>query len=427
MTTGRTRTALLGGMMAGLGTVAILGLTLFPDPEQAPYSALTPLFCVVCGTHGGADVFLNLLLFAPLGAGLRLAGWRWPRVVGVSALLSLTVEFLQYSVVTGRDASLSDLLTNTAGAAIAAALAPQVGALLAPHGVLASRLCLAATGLWLATLGASAAGMEPWLPPGTIRSDCTRSSGKVEVFAGTARSVVLNGVPLPCDADTPDAARLRHQLGRGEAVLEVATPSGDPARGRVAMHAVRMPETYALLLEQEGRAATFRTPVAGNRLGFYSPILRLPGAFPAEAGVPVQLQAGVREQRMWLASDYSGRRQVTEVRLSPSHGWTGLFPTGIRAGRRFRIATALWVGLLILPAGYWAGFVRRPAWALAGILAALGAGLGLLPFLTGYSPVHWSEWLGGVAGIAGGWALHRFAAYLQTRCGSPSTSAYSSP
>ncbi|HET7241044.1 MAG TPA: VanZ family protein, partial [Gemmatimonadales bacterium] len=61
------------------------------------------------------DVFLNLLLFVPLGAGLRLAGWRWRSVVLGAALVSFTVELLQYTVVTGRDASLSDLLTNTTG------------------------------------------------------------------------------------------------------------------------------------------------------------------------------------------------------------------------------------------------------------------------------------------------------------------------
>ena len=412
--------------MAGLGTVAILGLTLVPDPQQAPYSALTPLTCVVCGTYGGADVFLNLLLFAPLGAGLRLAGWPWPRVVAVAALFSLTVEFLQYSVVTGRDASLSDLLTNTAGAAGAAALAPYLGTLVTPGQVLAERMFLGATGLWLGTLAVSATALMPWLPPGAIRSDCTRSRGKVEVFAGTATSVVLNGVPLPCDAAVPEAGRLRRQLARGEVLLRLAAPSGDPSRGRVAIHAVRMPETYALLLEQQGRAATFRTPVAGNRLGLYSPTLLLPNAFPTAERVPVQVEAGLRDQRMWLALEYSGRQRVMELWLSPSHGWTGLIPEGVHTGRRFRAATALWVGLLILPAAYWAGFVRQSGWARAGVLAALGVGLGLVPLLTGYSPVHWSEWLGGLAGITAGWALHRLAAYLQSRCGSPSTSAYSS-
>jgi hypothetical protein len=98
----------------------------------------------------------------------------------------------------------------------------------------------------------------------------------------------------------------------------------------------------------------------------------------------------------------------------------------LQAGPEFRMLTALWLGALILPAGYWAGFTRRPVLGLGAVAATLAAGLGVVPFLTGYPPPHWSEWLGGFLGAALGWALHRFAAYLQSRCGSPSTGAYSS-
>ena len=107
----------MGRWLSALGLVAIAILTLRPVPTQAAASASTPLLCLVCGSNGGADVFLNLLLFAPLGVGLRLAGWRWRSVVATAALVSFAVELLQFTVVTGRDASLSDLVTNTTGAA----------------------------------------------------------------------------------------------------------------------------------------------------------------------------------------------------------------------------------------------------------------------------------------------------------------------
>src|SRR5688572_3335385 len=82
-------------LLAVAGAVAILGLTLSPAPDQASYSALTPLLCLVCGDTGGADVSLNFLLFVPMATGLRLLGWSWLRVVAAAALLSLTVEALQ--------------------------------------------------------------------------------------------------------------------------------------------------------------------------------------------------------------------------------------------------------------------------------------------------------------------------------------------
>jgi hypothetical protein len=82
--------------------------------------------------------------------------------------------------------------------------------------------------------------------------------------------------------------------------------------------------------------------------------------------------------------------------------------------------------MLLLPAGYWARRAGRPAGAIGAVGGAVIAGLGLLPALTGFQPVHWTEWGGAAGGAALGWALAPIATYLQSRCGSPSTSAYSS-
>ena len=94
----------MGRWLSALGLVAIAILTLRPIPTQAAaaLSSSTPLLCLVCGSNGGVDVFLNLLLFAPLGVGLRLAGWRWRSVVATAALVSFAVELLQFTVVTGQ-------------------------------------------------------------------------------------------------------------------------------------------------------------------------------------------------------------------------------------------------------------------------------------------------------------------------------------
>ena len=129
----------LGAVVASVGLVAILVLTLVPNPRQTPVADETALLCLVCGESGGADVVLNLLLFIPLGAGLALLGWPWARVVAVCALLSLGVETLQYVLHTGRDASLSDLLTNTTSGAVAAAIVRRLDLLVAPGAVSARR------------------------------------------------------------------------------------------------------------------------------------------------------------------------------------------------------------------------------------------------------------------------------------------------
>jgi hypothetical protein len=177
---------------------------------------------------------------------------------------------------------------------------------------------------------------------------------------------------------------------------------------------------------QEGRTAVLGVPTVSQRLRLSALSLQLRDAFPSKAGVPLELQAGREGRRIWISSSYAETRRSVEMTLSPSFGWSTLMWWRLQSGPEFRALTALWLGILILPAGYWAGFISRPVWGLGGVAATLAAGLAVLHFLTGYPPPHWSEWLGGFLGAALGWALHWSAAYLQSRCGSPSTGAYSS-
>ena len=165
----------LGAVVASVGLLAILVLTLIPNPRQAHVADETPLLCLVCGESGGADVVLNLLLFIPLGVGLALLGRPWAHVVALCALLSLGVETLQYAAHTGRDASLSDLLTNTASGAVGAALVRRLDLLLAPGPLPARRLSLGAAAGWLAILSLTAISMHPWAPAGRLRNFCTAS------------------------------------------------------------------------------------------------------------------------------------------------------------------------------------------------------------------------------------------------------------
>jgi hypothetical protein len=416
----------LGAALALTGLAAILAATLLPNPRQVAAAASTPLFCLVCGDGGGTDVFLNLLLFAPMAIGLRLLDWPWHRVVAAAALLSLTVEALQFSVVVGRDSSLSDLLANTTGAAVAAALAPQLPGLLAPDPARARRLLLIGAALFLGVLALSALGLKPGVLPGRPWSACTSFSPAIGEWAGTRRSVVLNRDTLPCDRTLADSTSIRAALLAGEVTLQIDALSGRPTGRRALVHAVRVPGASLLGLLQEGRAAVLSVPTVSQRVRLSLLSLPLPGAFPSKAQVPFELQAGREGSRIWVSSTHSGRRRSVEMTLSPSVGWSILMWWRLQPTTEFRALTALWLAALIFPAGYWAGCIRRPVLGLAGVAATLAGGLAVIPFLTGYPPVHWSEWLGGFLGAAVGWALHWSAAYLQSRCGSPFTGAYSS-
>ena len=415
----------LGAVVASVGLLAILVLTLIPNPGQARGSDETPLLCLVCGESGGADVVLNLLLFIPLGVGLALLGLPWARVVGLCALLSLGVETLQYAAHTGRDASLSDLLTNTASGAVGAALVRRLDLLLAPGPLPAWRLSLGAAAGWLAILSLTAISMHPWAPAGRLRNFCTASYPTSERFSGTARAMTLNGVALSCDQEVP-RGETRREIRRGEVLLETVAEAGDPSRGREVIHLVRTSGTTLLLLAQQGRTAVFQAPTTAPALKLFAPVVRLPGAFPSRPDGPVALTAETDDHHLRLSAAHDGGRRVVELTLSPAYGWTLLFPIPMAPGAPLRIAAAIWLGALLLPAGYWAGLAARPAGAIGALGAVVIAGLGLVPALAGFDPAHWSEWVGAGGGVAAGWALSRIAAYLQSRCGSPSTSAYSS-
>ena len=415
----------LGAVVASLGLLAILFLTLTPNPQQQGIADSTPLLCVVCGESGGTDVFLNLLLFLPLAVGLGLLGWRWGRAVALCALLSFAVESLQYFSQTGRDASLSDLITNTTSGALGAAIGSRLDRLLLPAAAAARRLSLAGAAAWVGLLLFTGLSMRPWAPAGPLRNYCSAAFPTSEIFTGTARAMTLNDVPLGCDADVPHSAAVARELRRGTVRLETVAAASPPGP-RKAIHLVRAPGATLVILAQQGRSAVFQVPTLARPWRLFAPVVRLSGAFPAQAAGPVELHAEMDGRLLRLTAVHAQGRRSVELPLSPSYGWTLLFAAGIEPGPSLRLMAALWLGALILPAAYWAGLASHPAGSLGVVGAAAIAGLGLVPAVTGFPAVHWSEWLGAGGGIALGWALARVAAYLQSRCGSPSTSAYSS-
>ncbi|MEI2720453.1 MAG: VanZ family protein [Gemmatimonadales bacterium] len=112
------------GDRAGAGLLVLVSLavialtTLRANPSQLDRVAETAWTCLVCGDAGTTDVLLNLLLFAPLGVGLRWRGWSGGRAVLAICLLTLAIEGTQAFALAGRDATISDVLANSLGGAI---------------------------------------------------------------------------------------------------------------------------------------------------------------------------------------------------------------------------------------------------------------------------------------------------------------------
>ncbi|HEY3013060.1 MAG TPA: hypothetical protein VGJ36_09955, partial [Gemmatimonadales bacterium] len=75
----------LGQLLAFSGLLFIAATTLVPLPRQAAAVEATPLWCLICGAHGGVDVVNNVLLFIPVALGLRLMGMRGTTVIAAGA------------------------------------------------------------------------------------------------------------------------------------------------------------------------------------------------------------------------------------------------------------------------------------------------------------------------------------------------------
>jgi hypothetical protein len=421
----KTTSRSAGLALAAAGLLFIARATLAPSPDPNGLTLLTPLWCVVCGDSGGADILVNLLLFVPFAAGLRLAGVSWRRTVAISAALSLTVELLQLLVIPGRDASLSDLLTNTTSGAIGAAMAPHLPAAFHPTRTQAGRLLAGGALVWLAALGSSAGLLVPAVQDGVVRSGWAGEAPGRDIFFGEVGAVQLEGLPMPKDAVPPDSAALRSQLERGRFSLVAELISGRPVSYHSWIYKLRADSRDELILYQFGRQAGITVPVRAVRYLMRPVTVTLPDGLPADAGVAVRLEASASGGVVRLRSTYAGATRAIEYGLSPAYGWRLISPFDLGAGTGVRWFTALGLALSVLPLGYWAARAGPAAGSVPAV--TIVAGLTLPCRLAGLPPVHWSEWGAAGLGVLAGWALQRGAAYLERRCASLFASEFSSP
>ena len=410
--------------LATAGLLFIARTTLTPSPDPNGFVQLTPLWCLRCGDLGGADIAANLLLFLPFAMGLRLAGLSWRRTVVISAAVSLTVELLQLVAIPGRDASLSDLLTNTISGAIGATVAPRLPAAFRPSPAHARKLLAAGTALWLGGLAALAWLVTPKLEPGVLRSGWAGATSEHDIFHGEIHQVELDGISMPSNDAPPDSAEIRRRLTVGEFRLEAKVRSDETAPYPYWIYKLRAGGINQLTLFKLRRHAGIAIPVRGMGLELRPMTVTLRDAFPDAVGVPVSLEASGAGGVVRLRSTYGGVTRSIEFGLSPAYGWRLVSPFQMGFGDDVRWFTALVLTLSVLPLAYWAAWAGGwPRWVLP---LGIAAGLLLPSLAVGLPPVHWSEWAAAALGVVAGWALQRGAAYLLRRCASLSASAFSS-
>lgn len=387
-----------------------------------PSDNTTPLdfWCIACGDMGGLDVAANIVMFIPLGFALVLATGRRRTAVLLCMATTLFVETMQIRIVSGRDASLSDLLANSVGGVIGAELALRRMLLLRPSSRAAGRLALGWSAICLAVLWATSAGLTAAALPEQLWIQWLPPRASFDPFTGRLLSFDINGLELPLGYPDPKlglSRRLRSGAWRATAV--VSTAGLVPRRSVI----VRVADEYGAVqsLEQSRRNFTCWQKTRSADFRFRAPRVALVNGFadPAPAANDTAALHCERRGGQLIASVSRGSSTRSyALRLSPSLGWLLLSPFDIEFDARHLVISALWLAALFFPAGYWARVGRYaaangrigpagagaagsrgtlPAIAIGG---ALVGGLWLAPVFWHLSPAAAWEWLSTLAGIA---------------------------
>jgi hypothetical protein len=297
--------------------------------------------------------------------------------VAIAFAVTVTVEVLQGVLVPGRQASITDVASNTIGGLLGHLLAGivVVSATAAPR--TARRLALGYLVTWLAATWLGAALLRPANARMGQRSECGPDAQLPDCFPGQ-----LVGPPRLGAPGRP-AVALEHpgqfSLVGPDATLAIDVVDGGELAAPGLVAGVAGARTESLLtIEQQHGLLAFYARARGQDLGLRSPAVVLPGVL-GRPGRRLSISAGVTGSSRWLEAD--GRR--AELTPSAAEGWRLLFPWTALTGSAIVAVGALFQLGTLLPLGYWvgraSGLLRRPP----GVAAASGraADRGLMPAL----------------------------------------------
>ena len=322
-----------GSIIAGVTALLICVATLTPGtpPTAAEIAACSGW----CTDSLVADFARNIILFLPLGFGLRMAGVRPGRALLVGACLSAAVEILQIRVIVGRDASFLDWISNSLGTMTGVVIATHGSILIRPRSQTAAALSLVALGLWLGILLLGAWGIQPAPSSDPYWGQRAPQLGDSPQFLGELLSARVNDVEIPSERMANDDA-IRGPLGDGRVRVEAIVRPGPPPPPAGIAPIVRIAdgaEREIVLLGRGGKELVFRVRLRASMLRLETPAFALAGAFrdggnfePETVESPESLFAVVDRGRVRLAARGDGEARSREYELSPAVAWSFFLP-----------------------------------------------------------------------------------------------------
>ncbi|MBC7791107.1 MAG: VanZ family protein [Anaerolineae bacterium] len=407
------------GLAITIASLLAIGFaTLLPEPGQS----MRQHSCLVCGSFGGVDAFLNVLLFLPLGIGLALSGIAGRRALLAVCGLSMVIETAQFLVIPGRDSTLGDVITNTIGGALGFGLVRYSLILLRPTPRIATILTIGWSATWLSIQSISSYGFAPSLPDSRYYGQIARAIGKLALFEGRVISARVDDVAIPNWAFA-DSRPIRRALLNGAPVVAMVIAAG-PTRGMAPIVRVADAEQREIVvLAQQQRNLLFGIRTGADVLRLRRPMFALRNAFPSGDVDDGPIATDVlRLSGRYFAGEVTMSAQTalaTRHRREPvttSLGWTMVLPFNwiIEGTHEEFVVSCIWTASWLIPFGYWAGRMAADSTA-AGIarhwrlvflvLLPVAVGLIMIPRAFGLPAASLSEWLCGLAGLIVGGAL----------------------
>ncbi len=403
-----------GSIIAGISIALICVATLTPE-AGAPPGGPTPSCERWCDSPLVADFIRNIILFAPMGFGLRLAGVRALRAILAGTLLSATVETLQIRVIAGRDASVLDWISNTLGTMSGVVLAARLRLLLLPLPRQAFRLTILALFLWVAALSLGAWGIQPAAPEFSYWGQRVPRLRQYPPFRGELISARVDEIEMP-SARLAEDDGIRRSLGTGQLRVEAIVRPGLPSpKAEIApiVRVVDEKQREILLLGRGGQELVLRYRLRATSAHLETPAFALAGVFDSgaalnqgEAEPAESLYATLDAGRLTLtARGRHGIRQQT-FELTAASAWSFLLPWEYWYGGNAAGLSLFWLAVLLVPAGYWgARTIKEPrtrSKALALAVIVVPTTVAVLPRVFELAPATAAQFIAAFSGIIAG-------------------------
>lgn len=367
------------------------------------------MLCLLCGDAGVMDFTLNVVLFIPSGLGLAL--WTAGRLklaplALMIAALSLSIEALQATIITGRHAALGDLVANTLGGLIGLSVPGRWRSLVLPPPGRAPMFVALACALGLAVPLGTGLLLRP--SPGhttTWYGQWAHLLGGTVPFEGQVLDVRLDTLRVPrfLLPDQPAYREVWHVPLR----FSTQILTGPVANGRAQVAAIADGTGgWVAAIWQDGPDAIMSLRLRTSNLRLRTPWIRLEEALTAPPGSKTTLAVTALPDRIHAVAERVDGRRTTELRLTPNFAWVLLWPWDTAFAAEPVIRTLAWtLGWFVLVSGlvsWWGRVAGSPAVATVMVTVLLVTVQAGIPKLLGTSPSTAWEWLAAVAGTLAG-------------------------